>query len=178
MIPTPPPTALPWTRATMIFGHRIIAMMSRAKPMKNFFPPAASRTACSSENEAPAQNAPVPSLHITITRVSGSIPAISTDPASWANRLEGSELLFGCEKEMVVTPLAVFDAACPVSVISSTIDEPGWRGTGIATEVYTLQAVAANFHHDAQVRLAPLEMRRKRGKRWRKRSKHLSMNPR
>jgi hypothetical protein len=93
-------------------------MMSLANPMKNFLPPAASLTAFSSSNDAPAQNADFPSLQITITVVAGSTAATSTDVARAASNLPGSELLLGCENEIVVTPASVFEATLPASIES------------------------------------------------------------
>jgi hypothetical protein len=66
-MPTPPPAHLPWTRTMMNFGHRRIARMRFAKPMKNCRPASAVSIFLNSSNEAPAQNGPVPSLRRTIS---------------------------------------------------------------------------------------------------------------
>src|ERR1043166_9562098 len=124
MSPTPPPAVFPCTRVTTNRGDRIIARITRTKPEKNRFPAAASRTALSSSNDAPAQNAPVPVLRSTMTRAAGSRPAASIAFASFPSSAPGSELLLGCPNRTMAIFSRISSSTVPAS--STEGDTGGW----------------------------------------------------
>jgi hypothetical protein len=76
-MPTPPPIALPCTLAITNLGALRIALITAAKPEKNFFPISKSAIEVSSSKEAPAQNVFSPPLFKTMTFVSLCFPAFS-----------------------------------------------------------------------------------------------------
>ena len=113
MTPIAPPAARPWTRVSTNFGARIMARITREKPLKNRWPSAASATAVNSSNEAPAQNAPVPALRSTMTRASSFAPSAVMAAARSSSSLAGSELLLGCANSTAPTPCATETETVP-----------------------------------------------------------------
>src|SRR5262245_61239394 len=141
-MPTPPPTAFPCTRAITGLGHRAIARITRAKPMKNSLPSASSPIAESSSNDAPAQKAPVPALRMTITRTSSRTPTDEISSAIPRSSQDGSELLLGCQKSTRATPSATALLTEPDSFI---VDEAvRTNAVGVALPAETNAHAAAN----------------------------------
>ena len=85
-------------------GHVRMALMTRAKPLKNAKPSSSLEMATSSSKLAPAQNARSPADFNTITLMSSRRPASDTWSANCLRMAAGRLLEAGWKNVMVPTP--------------------------------------------------------------------------
>ena len=101
----------------MNFGHLRIALITLAKPEKNFLPSSKSAIDNNSSKEAPAQNALVPSLFKIISEIALFLSIAVNSSVKFCNNVLGNELLAGCENVIVATDSLISVSMKPNVVI-------------------------------------------------------------